>query len=123
MKKYTKYNFENLEIYNLANDFVIKIYEVTSAFPKEELFGLIHQIRRAAVSIVLNIVEGSGRGSKKDFARFINQAVGSLFEVKAGLILAVKLKLLRRDKLVEIIPLIDELFFKLTAFKKSLVNV
>ena len=71
-KKYIKYNFENLEIYNLANDLVLEIYKITSHFPREELFGLISQIKRAVISIVLNIVEGSGRNSKKDFSRFIN---------------------------------------------------
>ena len=97
VKKYIKYNFENLEIYQLAYDFVVEIYKISNRFPKEELFGLISQLRRAVISVVLNIVEGSGRGSKKDFARFINQAIGSLLEVKAILILAVKLKYLPED--------------------------
>lgn len=123
MKKYIKYNFENLEIYQLANDFVVEIYKISNRFPKEELFGLISQLRRAVISVVLNIVEGSGRGSKKDFARFINQAIGSLLEVKAILILAVKLKYLPEDSVRDIFPLIDKLFFKLTAFKKTLINV
>ena len=52
-KKYIKYNFENLEIYNLANDLVLEIYKITSHFPREELFGLISQIKRAVISIVL----------------------------------------------------------------------
>jgi len=123
VKKYIKYNFENLEIYQLANDFVVEIYKISNRFPKEELFGLISQLRRAVISVVLNIVEGSGRGSKKDFARFINQAIGSLLEVKAILILAVKLKYLPEDSVRDIFPLIDKLFFKLTAFKKTLINV
>lgn len=123
MKKYIKYNFENLEIYQLASDFAAKIYRVTNDFPKEELFGLTSQIRRAAVSTVLNIVEGSGRGSRKDFARFINQAIGSLFETKAGLLLAVKLKYFSEDAARNIFIPIDKLFFKMTAFKKYLINV
>lgn len=120
MKNYVKYNFENLEVYQLASDFVVKIYGLTVGFPKEELFGLTAQIRRASISVVLNIVEGSGRGSKKDFARFVNQATGSLFEVKAGLILAGKLKFFSEKDLADLMPLVDKLFFKLSAFKKSL---
>ena len=119
-KKYIKYNFENLEIYNLANDLVLEIYKIASHFPKEELFGLISQIKRAVISIVLNIVEGSGRSSKRDFSRFINQAIGSLLEVKAALILAVKLNYISNETGKEAFLLIDKLFFKLLAFKKAL---
>lgn len=122
MRKYIKYNFENLEIYQLANDLVVEIYKISNRFPKEELFGLTSQLRRAVVSIVLNIVEGSGRGSKKDFSRFINQAIGSLLEVKAILILAVKLKYLPESTARQLFSSIDKLFFKLTAFKKSLID-
>jgi len=122
MKKHIKYNFENLEVYELANDFALKIYEITSGFPKEELFGLTSQIKRAATSVVLNIVEGSGRNSKKDFARFISQAIGSLLEVKAVLTLAVKLEYISRETAEELFLLIDKLFFKLIAFKKSLIK-
>jgi len=122
MKKHIKYNFENLEVYELANDFALKIYKIAKNFPKEELFGLISQIKRAATSVVLNIVEGSGRNSKKDFARFINQAIGSLFEVKAVLTLAVDLEYISRETAEELFLLIDKLFFKLIAFKKSLIK-
>jgi four helix bundle protein len=116
-----KYNFESLEVYELANDFVLRVYSITNKFPKEELFGLTSQIKRASISVVLNIVEGSGRGSKKDFARFINQAVGSLLEAKAGLLLGVKLGYCGEEEIIGIMALIDELFSKLIAFRKSLV--
>jgi len=88
---YKKYNFENLKIYHLANSFVLEIYELAKKFPKEEMFGLTSQIKRAVISVVLNIAEGSGKNTKKDFAKFISQSVGSLVEVKACLILAGKL--------------------------------
>jgi len=68
-----KYNYENLEVYKLAVRLVVEIYNLTKKFPKEEIFGLISQLRRAAVSVLLNIVEGSSRNSKKDFASFIDR--------------------------------------------------
>jgi len=119
---YKKYKFEKLDIYDLANDFVLEIYKLTKKFPKEELFGLTSQIKRAVISIVLNIAEGSGKSTKKDFAKFISQSIGSLLEVKACLILAGKLDYISRDDFKKIIPKLDELYFKLQAFKKFLIK-
>jgi four helix bundle protein len=67
---------------------VVEVYKVTSAFPKCEQYGLTSQIQRAAVSIVANIAEGCGRGSDADFARFLQMAIGSAFEVDALLLIA-----------------------------------
>ena len=119
---YKKYNFENLEIYHLGNEFVVVIYRLIHKFPSEELFGLNSQIKRAAVSIVLNIAEGSGRNTKKDFSKFISQSIGSILEVKACLILAKKLKYITSEDFVEILPRLDELYFKSQAFKKALLR-
>lgn len=119
---YKKYHFETLDIYHLANDFVLEIYKLAKRFPKEELFGLISQIRRAAISIVLNIAEGSGKNTKKDFAKFISQSIGSLLEVKACLILAGKLGYISKNDFTKILPKLDELFFKLQAYRKFLTK-
>jgi four helix bundle protein len=81
-------NFKKLIIWQKAREFVKDIYLITKKFPKEELFGLTSQIRRATVSIVLNIVEGSGRGTDKDFAHFLDIAFGSALEVEAQIILS-----------------------------------
>lgn len=119
---YQKYNFENLEIYQLAMVLLKDIYLLANQLPKEELFTLTSQLKRAMISVVLNIAEGSGRGSRKDFARFINQSTGSLFEVKATLLIAMELGYIKKGDLDKIIPRIDQLFFKLSAFKKSLTR-
>ena len=75
------FNFEKLEVWNEAIAFADTIYTLTKAFPDDERFGLTNQMRRAAVSISSNIAEGSSRSSRPDFARFIEIAAGSLFEV------------------------------------------
>jgi len=73
--------FKDLDVWKVSMDLVVKVYEITREFPKSEQFGLASQLQRAAVSIPSNIAEGSGRGTRKDFAHFLDQARGSLFEV------------------------------------------
>ncbi|WP_367362463.1 four helix bundle protein [Mesotoga sp.] len=73
--------FKDLEVWRVSMDLVVKVYEITREFPKNEQFGLVAQLQRSAVSIPSNIAEGSGRGTRKDFAHFLDQARGSLFEV------------------------------------------
>ena len=75
------FNFEKLDVWQKAIDFANLVYNQTRAFPAEERFGLTNQLRRAAVSISSNIAEGSSRSSKSDFARFLEIAAGSVFEV------------------------------------------
>ncbi|MDP2039455.1 MAG: four helix bundle protein, partial [Ignavibacteria bacterium] len=75
-------DFRKLQIWERAHNLVLKIYETTKLLPKEELYGLTSQIRRAAVSIPTNIAEGAGKDSNKDFVRYLNIALGSLSEVQ-----------------------------------------
>ncbi|MFH1411378.1 MAG: four helix bundle protein [Candidatus Omnitrophota bacterium] len=84
-------NFEKLKVYQKALELANEIYSITKEYPKEEIFGLGAQIRRAAVSIVLNIAEGSAR-TKKEFSRFIDIARGSVFECMAILEISVMQK-------------------------------
>ncbi|WP_019509414.1 four helix bundle protein [Pleurocapsa sp. PCC 7319] len=73
-------SFTDLKVWQRAHEFTLLIYKATANFPSEEKFGLTSQLRRAAVSIESNIAEGRGRGSDKDFGRFISMAMGSCFE-------------------------------------------
>jgi four helix bundle protein len=75
------FNFEKLEVWKKSIDFADFIYSITRAFPDDERFGLTNQMRRAAVSISSNIAEGTSRHTKDDYARFLEIATGSVFEV------------------------------------------
>jgi len=75
------FNFEKLEVWQKAIDFADLVYSISKVFPPDERFGLTNQMRRAAVSVSSNIAEGSSRMSKNDFARFVEIATGSVFEV------------------------------------------
>ena len=79
---------ENLEIWKLSIDFVTKIYSYTKVFPSEEKFGLVSQMRRAAVSIPSNIAEGAARKSDKEYLQFLYISLGSIAEIDTQLIIS-----------------------------------
>ena len=81
-------SFTNLNAWGKSHDLVLQIYKITNSFPKEELFGLTNQLRRAAVSISSNIAEGFSRGSFKEKIQFYFMALGSLSEVQNQLLIA-----------------------------------
>lgn len=82
---------EKLEVWQRAINLVVRIYKMTDSFPKEEKFGLISQIRRAAVSIPANIAEGAARQSSKEFCYFLSNAQGSVSELATELLIARRL--------------------------------
>lgn len=75
------FNFEKLDVWRRSVDFAAFVYDVTKGFPSDEKFGITSQMRRAVVSVSSNIAEGSSRSSRQDFARFVELAVGSLYEL------------------------------------------
>lgn len=113
------FRFEKLTVWNDARVFVSEIYKVTSKFPKEEKFGLTDQIRRAAVSIALNIAEGSSRKSDREFSWFLRTSPGSLEEVVTGLYVALDLRYLTRDKFENLYQNLNILASKINALINS----
>ena len=73
-------DFRTLKVWQKSHSLSLLVYKITEKFPKEELFGITSQLRRAVVSIPTNLAEGSGRGSDKDFKRFVQIAMGSASE-------------------------------------------
>ena len=79
---------EDLEVFKLAHAQVLKVYEVTRRFPRDETFGLVAQLRCAAASVVANLVEGAGRLNRAEYRQFVGIARGSAAEVRYHLLLA-----------------------------------
>lgn len=82
------FSFEKLDVWQRTRDFLKKIYKITVLFPKEEQFGLSQHIRKSAVSTLSNIAEATSRFSDIDFKRFIEIAIGSLYETMSQLFVA-----------------------------------
>jgi four helix bundle protein len=113
------YSFEKLNTWIEARKLVKSIYAITEKFPAEEKFGLMLQIRRASISVVSNIAEGSARISPKDQAHFSQIAYSSLMEVLNQLIIANDLNFISNEVLEETRLMIDSLANKIAALRNS----
>jgi len=111
-------HFEDLLVWQKAHSFVLAVYTLTSSFPKQEIYGLTSQMRRAAVSIPANIAEGFRRRSRVEKARFMNIAEASLDESRYYLILSHDLAY---GETKHLIPLLDEISHMLTAYARALL--
>jgi four helix bundle protein len=114
------FRFEKLLVWQKAIEFADQIYAVTRAFPSDERFGLVSQMRRAAVSISSNIAEGSSRTSDTDFARFLEIAYGSLMELVSQAQVAIRQSFLMEDSLNALRKRAEELARMLSGLKASL---
>ncbi|MDQ6602801.1 MAG: four helix bundle protein [Chloroflexota bacterium] len=85
-------NYSDLFAWQRAMDFIESVYRVTRTWPKDEAYGLTSQVHRAAVSVAANIAEGQGRGSDKEFLRFLAIAHGSLREAETHLLIGLRLR-------------------------------
>ena len=116
------HNYHELKIWQEGRKLVKLIYSLTADFPKEEMYGLTSQIRRAVISIPSNIAEGTGRNSDKEFGRFLDYATGSLFELETQIILASDLNFINAEDFEIINSEIKQLIKMIVKFK-GILNV
>jgi four helix bundle protein len=115
-------SFTDLQIWQQAHTFVLAVYKVSDNFPKSELFGLISQFRRAAVSIAANIAEGYKKTGKADKLRFFNIAQGSLEECRYYIILSKDLNYIEIQTNTELVTKIEGVSKLLNAYCQKIVN-
>jgi len=113
-------DFKKLKVWEKAHSLTLTIYEASANFPREELYGLTSQIRRACVSVPTNIAEGCGRSSDTDFARFLQISIGSASEVEYLLLLGRDLDLLVHEEYEELNSMVVEIKRMLTSLIKTL---
>jgi four helix bundle protein len=114
------FKFGKLEVWQEAMSLVGEVYSLTQAFPKEEQYGLVSQLRRSAVSIPSNIAEGTGRSSDKDFLHFVFMARGSLVELVTQIKIAGNLKLLTNKEMNRLVSYCERLHAKISNLIKYL---
>ncbi len=114
------HNFKELRIWQKSRQIVKDIYVLTRQFPKDELFVLTSQMRRAAISIPSNIAEGSGRGTDKDFSRFLDIATGSSYELESQIYIGYDLDYYSKKELDVNLEKIQELQKMIFHFKKHI---
>lgn len=122
MDKKVEYSFYKLDVWKLGMKIVNEIYSMTKNFPNDEKFCLVAQIRRSAISIPLNIAEGSAKRTNKDFANFVRIALGSLMETMTCVEIALEQKYVNKEIYDKLNKVIQEEYFKLIALDKFLTK-
>lgn len=112
-------NYKNIQAWQLADQLVIEIYQLTKRFPKSELYGLTTQLRRAIVSVPTNIAEGATRQHKRDYLNFLYIARASLVEAEYLLSLVHRFEYIERDAYERVTLLVDQTQSKLYGLLRS----
>jgi four helix bundle protein len=112
----------DLHAWQRAMEYVVEIYKLSSSFPKEELYGLTSQLRRAAVSVPANIAEGHSRATAKDYASFLAISRGSLMESQTLLQIAVRLGFISDSSCMSAFQLCEETSKMLTSLRSRLLE-
>lgn len=108
MEKQQKTSYQKLISYQKAKQLVLMIYRLTNSYPKEEFYCLVPQIRRAAISVVANIVEGYIKEKPKEYSRFLTISIGSLTELEVLIDISLELKYIGKDDFKKVSNLIVE---------------
>ena len=115
-------NFEDLDVWKNAHQFVLTVYKLTNQFPKEELFILTSQIKRAADSVNLNVAEGSTGQSNKEFIKFLRYSLRSNIEVVSCIFMAKERKIISEENFNKIYEMSEEILAMISALIKKLDN-
>lgn len=115
------HNFRKLAVYQKSLDLSKTVYNITRTFPSDELFGLTSQLRRATYSIALNIAEGSGMRTGKDFARYLGHALGSGYEAMACLDLARAMGFMDKETFEQLNSKLDEIVAMIVGLQRTVV--
>jgi four helix bundle protein len=115
-------SYRDLRVWNEAMELAAECYRVTHTFPREEMFGITSQIRRAGASVPANIAEGYGRESMGSYLQFLRNAQGSLKELETHLLLAVKVELVAGEKASPILDRADTVGKMLRGLIRSVQN-
>ena len=113
-------DFRGLQVWERSHRLTLRIYELTSYFPREEIYGLTNQIRRASASVPTNIAEGCGRKTSADFARFLQIAMGSASETEYLILLAHDLKYFNPNQCTELTDTIVSVKRMLTGLLRNI---
>lgn len=114
---------KKLDVWKQSLVLVADIYKITQSFPREELFGLTSQLRRASVSVISNIAEGFARSSELETRRFLDIARSSLVEVDTQIEIAVKLKYIKDEDITDLTESSNHIFAMLTKLIKKFLKV
>ena len=112
--------YRELKVWQVAMNLAEQCYHATRSFPRAELFGMISQIRRAAISVPANIAEGQGRQSTKEFLNHLSIARGSLLELETHLLLSQRVGLLQKPALDPLLATCDEISRMLSGLRRAL---
>ena len=122
-------DFRQIRVWVKAHKLTLEIYRITVSFPREEMYGLTSQLRRASASIAANIAEGFGRGGNAELARFLQMSVGSAYEVEYHALLARDLHILEpstyeslQGQIIEVKQMLAGLYVKVKADSHSNPN-
>ena len=115
-------NYKNLTVWQDSHELVLSVYRETKAFPREEVYGITSQLRRAAASIPANIAEGCAKNSDKEFNRFLQIAMGSLNESEYFLFLSKELNYLAEENYIKMSGQLDIVKAKLINLQKKVMQ-
>ena len=113
-------DYRDLIVWQKAMDLVEAVYRTTAAFPKEEMYGLTSQLRRAAVSIPSNIAEGNGRNTTRDYLNFLGMAYGSVKEVETQVLIAERLRYIDSNQTGRLVTMTAEIARLISGLVNSL---